>query len=288
MINLAKSESNNETKGNTMKVVNIEQVSEFTKVKASSSYMQTERHTAVSERYQVIQPAMIGAKLAERGFNLISCITGKARHEDKIAFQRTISRYRSQDAFGIEGCSLDLIYISKHRGLGQDEIRLGLFRGACANQWNVGTLFELIKVRHTGNVLEDLETGIAAVLSQRDKLVSTIQAMQRTVVDAAMLEKLAREFALIRLQGKKNVIDVNFRVLARERRPEDASLDLFTVANVLQENALRFPLQYRIETTDSQGNKILRNQSTRQLRESSSQLVDLNGQFFDAAMQLAA
>lgn len=272
-----------------MKTVNLEQVQSFAEVKAvSGSYMQTERHANVSEKFQVIQPAAVGNAMAEKGFSLVSCITGRGRHSDKVDFQRTISRYRSNDIFEIQGLSLDIIYISKHLGRGCDELRLGLYRGVCANQWAVGTLFDLIKVRHTGNPAEDIQTGIAAVLSQRGKLIETIQKMQAKVLTVAEIEALAKRYADIRLEGKENVIRVDFKRLARVHRQDDAKLDLFTVANVLQENVVRHPLAYDIPATDGQGNNYVRHMTTRRLRESSSQLVDLNGKLFDAAMELVA
>lgn len=254
----------------------------------SGSYLQTDRHAIVSDRFQVIQPAAVGNALSERGFNLVSCLTGKARQEDKTDFQRTISRYRSNDLFDINGLSLDIIYIGKHMGRGCDELRLGLYRGVCANQWATGTLFDMIRFRHTGNALDDIQTGIAAVLSQRGKLVETIQNMQGKQMNAGEIEELCKKYADIRLNGKPNVIKVDFRRLATVRRAEDCFADLFTVANVLQENAIRFPIPYDMNSVDGQGNPYVRHMTSRRLRESSSQLVELNGAMFDAAMQFAA
>lgn len=273
----------------SLKPVSIETVSTFNQTKGvSGSFMQDTRHANVSERFQVIQPASVGAALAEKSFNLVSCITGKGRQADKLDFQRTISRYRCTNAFEVEGLSLDIIYISKHLGRGCDELRLGLYRGVCANQWAVGTLFEMIRFRHTGNALDDIQTGIAAVLSQRTKLIETIQKMQGRILTASEIEALAKRYADIRLEGKDNVIKADFRKLATVRRAADQFPDLFTVANVLQENTVRYPLAYDINAVDGQGNPYARHMTTRRLRESSAQLVDLNGKLFDAAMELVA
>lgn len=274
---------------NKLTPVSLETVQTFAnQARVTTSYVQDQRHAQVTERYQPIQAASVGNALSERGFELTGIITGKGRHADKLDFQRTIARYRSKDTFDIAGLSLDIIYISKHLGRGCDELRLGLYRGVCANQWAVGTLFEMIRFRHTGNPLDDIANGISQVLAQRSKLVDTVKAMQSKVLTPNEIDALCKTYADIRLQGKANVIDVNHRSLATVHRADDAKLDLFTVANVLQENVIRMPLQYRIESTDSRGQPIVRNQSTRRFRESSSQLVDLNGQMFDAAMQLVA
>lgn len=254
----------------------------------SGSYLQTDRHALVSDKFKVIQPAAVGNALAEQGFSLVSCLTGKGRQEDKVDFQRTIARYRSNDPFDIKGLSLDIIYISKHLGRGCDELRLGLYRGVCANQWATGTLFDIIRFRHSGNALEDIQTGIAAVLSQRAKLIETVQNMQGVQLNAGQIEELCKKYADIRLNGKPNVIKVDFRRLATVRRAEDSFADLFTVANVLQENVIRYPIPYDVDTVDGQGNPYVKHMTTRKLRESSAQLVELNGAMLDAAMSMVA
>lgn len=281
-----------------MKTVSMNEVSNFVSENINSrlgshglgvtgSYLQDNRHEQVSERFAVIQPASVGAALAEQGFELSSLITGKGRHEDKKDFQRTIARYRSKHAFEIEGLSLDIIYISKHLGRGCDELRLGLYRGVCANQWAMGTLFNMVRFRHTGNPLADIQDAIAAVLSQRGQLIDTIKKMQGITLKVDQIDALCKKYADIRLESVPGAKNVNYRSLATVRRADDAKLDLFTVANVLQENIVRFPLSYQVESHDGQGNAYMRNQSTRRFRESSAQLVDLNGKLFDAAMQVA-
>ena len=278
----------------TLKLVTAETVANFTNVPGygrygvTGSYLQTDRHAQVSEKFQVIQPAMIGAALAENGFDLVSVITGKSRHADKTDFQRTISRYRSNDTFEIEGLSLDLIYISKHMGRGCDEFRLGFYRGTCANQWAVGSLFEIVKFRHSGNPLVDLQDAIVRILNQRVKLIDSIKRMQNTMLDSNAIANLAKKYAEMRLEGKENILDIGYKSLARVHRADDAKLDLFTVANVLQENIVRGVLPYRLNTVDSNGNPSVRNMTTRRFKESSLELVDLNGRMFDAALSMAA
>lgn len=254
----------------------------------TGSYLQDNRHTKVSERFQVIQAASVGAALADNGLKLVSLITGRGRHADKKDFQRTVSRYRSNDAFEIDGLSLDIIYVSKHMGRGQDELRLGLYRGVCANAWTTGSLFDVSYFRHSGNPLDAIKEGIANVLAQRSKLVDTIRLMQGVTLNAEQIDALAKEYAMIRLANVENPVNVQYRSLANVRRQDDAKLDLFTVANVLQENVIHEPIAYGVNSTDNKGQPYVRSMHTRRLRESSTQLVDLNAQLFDAALKFAA
>jgi hypothetical protein len=276
----------NKTKLDT---VDTQVVATFSETKdVSTSYMQESKHAKVTDKFVVIQPASVGNILADNGFKLVSQLTSKGRKPDMLDFQRTISRYRANDAFEIDGCALDLIHIGKHMGRGCDEFRLGLFRGVCANQWAVGTLFELVKFRHTGDVHTEIQAGLVQVLSQRSKLVGAIQAMQARQMTGSEIEQLAKDYAAIRLEGKENIIDADWKMLTTQRRTEDSPNDLWTIANRLQENVVRAPLQYRIQSNDSNGVPTVRNMRTQKFKESSAQLVDLNGKLFDKAMQLAA
>lgn len=272
-----------------MKSVNIDTVQGFTQTNSvSGSYMQDAKHAKVSDKFAVIQPAAVGAELAKFGFSLVSLITGKGRHADKANHQRTIARYRSQDAFEIDGLQLDIIYISKHLGRGCDELRLGLFRGVCANQWTAGSLFEIVRFRHSGNPIADIAEGIQSILNQRAMLVETIRKMQAYTPTPMQVAELIKNYGEIRLEGIDNVVSIDFRTLATVRRDADKGTDLFTVANVLQENVIRMPLRYGIRSVDANGLEYVRNMSTRRYRESSSQLVELNSKLFDAALKLIA
>ena len=269
--------------------VTIDQVLNFSDMaRVTTSYMQNQRHSLVSQKYQPIQAASVGQALNEKGFTLVSCMTGKARQEDKASHQRTIARYRHNDDFEIQGLKLDIIYISKHMGRGCDEFRLGFYRGVCANQWAVGTLFANVRIRHNENALVAINNGLAEVLAQRQKLIETIQKMQSIQLNGTQIAELAKKFTEIRLEGKTNIVDTNWESLARVHRLEDQKTDLFTVANVLQENIVNAPLQYRVNSTDASGVSYIRNMTTRQLKESSTQLVELNSKMFDAAMELMA
>ena len=254
----------------------------------SGSYLQTEKHAVVSERFQVIQPAAIGAALALKGFELVSSMTGKAKHEDKRDFQTTTTRYRSKDLFQIEGLNLDIIHRSKHLGRGQDEIRIGFFRGACANQWAMGQLFNILKFRHTGDALDNVSQGLDGLIMQRDQLVKSIELMQNTPVSVPMALELAKRFAALRLEGMDNVLEVDFKRLLKVRRSDDQKTDLFTVSNVVQENITRIGLGYTVKSIDAVGRTSVRSMTTRAIPDNSGRLVDLTGTMFDAAMQFVA
>ncbi len=256
----------------------------------STSYVQSNRHAQVSENFHPIQASAVGDAIKQRGFDLVGLKTGKGRLVANQDFQRTVSRFRALEAIpGLNGLSLDILYQSKHMGRGADEFRLGFFRDACANQWNMGVLFASIKIKHNDGATLAIEQALESIMAQRAKLVDSIKHMQATTLSADDIDQLAKQYADIRLAGRgDDIVSVDYRVLGTVNRAEDAKTDLFTVANVLQENAIRNTLTYRVNDVDTNGAKVVNIKKTRPMRENSTALVDINGKFFDAALNVVA
>ena len=251
----------------------------------STSFLQDQKHLTKSERFQAIKPAMIAEVLDGHGFDLVHLKTGKAKTADRADFQTTVARYRSRDGFEIEGLNFDIIFKVPHL-YGSLQGVLGLFRGTCANQLNVGTHFENVKVKHLGNPQAELDALIPRLVAQREKLVETVKMMQARDVTLSELASLAQKVASIRLQGVENVSRIETTDLLKVRRQDDAKNDLFSCLNVIQENVLRYGLRYQIASTAQDGTAQTRNMTARKVREESVRAIDLNASIWDAATQL--
>lgn len=251
----------------------------------STSFVQGQAHVSKSDRFQAIQPSQIATVLDAHGFDLVHLKTGKAKTSDRQDFQTTVARYRSRDGFAIDGLGFDLIFKVPHL-YGSLQGVLGLFRGTCANQLNVGTHFESIRVKHLGTPMQELNDLIPRLVAQRASLIETVKMMQARDVTPQELIALAQDVASIRLQGIDNVTKVEFSDLIKIRRQDDAKNDLFSCLNVIQENVLRFGLRYQVQSTDVNGVQSIRNQSARKVREESVKAIDLNASIWDAASKL--
>lgn len=251
----------------------------------STSFIQDQKHLTKSERFQAIKPAMIAEVLDSHGFDLVHLKTGKAKTADRADFQTTVARYRSRDGFAIDGLGFDIIFKVPHL-YGSLQGVLGLFRGTCANQLNVGTHFENVRVKHLGSPQNELDALIPRLVAQRAQLVETVQMMQSRNVTPTELVELAREIAGIRLQGVENVAKIEVTDLIKVRRQDDAKNDLFSVLNVIQENVLRYGMRYQINSTAQDGTVSIRNMNARKVREESVKAIDLNASIWDAASKL--
>lgn len=252
----------------------------------SNSFVQTQKHETKSDRFQAIQPAKILEVLDGHGFDLVHLKTGKAKSPDRADFQTTVARYRSRDQFSIDGLGFDIIFKVPHL-YGALQGVLGLFRGTCANQLNVGTHFETIKVKHVGNPYEQLNSLIPRLVAQRESLVETVRMMQARDVTPSELVQLAENIARIRLDGiDSNIVKIETASLLKVRRQDDAKNDLFSCLNVVQENIMRYGVKYQIETQDANGVTNIRNQTARKVREESVKAIELNASIWDAATKL--
>lgn len=251
----------------------------------STSFVQDQKHLTKSDRFQVIKPSMIADVLNDHGFDLVHLKTGKAKDASRQDFQTTVARYRSRDGFAIDGLGFDLIFKVPHL-YGSLQGVLGLFRGTCANQLNVGMHFQNIKVRHTGNPISELDSLIPQLVAQRESLVETVKMMQSRDVTPNELIKLAQDVASIRLTDVENPKLIQVQDLLKVRRQDDAKNDLFSAMNVIQENAIRYGLRYQIETTSENGTVSIQNRVTRRVREESVKAIDLNASIWDAATKL--
>lgn len=253
----------------------------------STSFVQDQKHVSKSDRFVAIKPSQIAEVLDGHGFDLVHLKTGRARKLENQDHQTTVARYRSRENFDIEGQSFDLIFKVPHL-TGALQAVLGLFRGICANQLNVGAQFQNIKVRHVGDALQNLDQLIPQLVAQRSELVDLVRQMQARNVTPKELVELARSVAVARLGGVENISRVESGDLIRPRRSDDNASDLFTVINVLQENAIRFGLRYQTVSTDQDGRTNVRNMITRRVNEQSVKAISLNGSIWDIAQNLLA
>jgi hypothetical protein len=254
----------------------------------TGSYLQTDKHAIVSDKFNVVQAASVGDAMQRNGLQLVSLSTGKARHEDKANFQRTLSRYRGPKIGDENGLPihLDVIYDSKHMGRGVDKILLGVYRMVCTNGLFVGSNFFAHAIRHSGQTYDSLNEGIAAALDSAARLTELINRMRGVVLTPDETQAFALE--AVKLLTPENAVQVMHRLLKRQREADNAN-DLWSVYNVVQENAMRgHSIGYTLAGTDAQGKPTVRAMNVRAIKPNTGKDADFNQGLFDIAAKLVA
>jgi hypothetical protein len=253
----------------------------------SNSFVQNQAHTTKTDRFVPIQPSQVATALAGHGFSLVSLKSGNARLADRADFQNTVARYRHADPLSIDGLHMDLVFKIPHL-YGALQCFVGTYRQICSNGLVVGQKFVSGRVMHVGDALSQLDALIPTMVSQHDHLVDTIREMQARNVTPSELAQLATNVATLRLASTENVSRVFAQDLLKIRRREDSQNDLFSVLNVIQENAIRYGIRYQTTTTDNKGIATVRNGTARRVSETSVKAIDLNVSIWDEASKLLA
>jgi len=261
-------------------------------MKVSTSFVQDQRHTTKSQRFSAVQPSHIAAVLDNHGFNLVHLKSATARKQDNAAHQTTIARYRSAEEFKVGGLHMDLVFKVPHL-YGSVEAFLGTYRLVCTNGLVVGSrFFEAPRIRHAASALPQLESLIPQLVAKHDELFDTIREMGARTVTPIQVADFVREAARLRLGENDKIESIDYGDLMRIRRPEDNGNDAFTVLNVVQENLMRFGLQYQMKTVNEAGKTSIRNMLARPVTRTklgdteSTRSVDLNASVWDAAAQI--
>lgn len=258
-------------------------------IQLTGSYLQNEKHALVSNKFNVIQAASVGEAMTSNGLQLVSLSTGKAKHEDKANFQRTLSRYRgpeiSKDDNGMP-IYLDIIYDSKHMGRGVDKILLGIYRTVCTNGLITGSNFFKYAIRHNGNTYDNLNQGIVMALESAAKLTDLINRMKQVQLSVEEQNEFANN--AVKLLTPKDTLQVMHHLLKRQRQ-EDTGNDLWSVFNVVQENGVRgHSIGYTLRSVDNQGKESVRAMNVRAIKANTARDADFNQGLFDVAAKLVA
>lgn len=257
-------------------------------IRISTSYVQDQKHSRVSDRFNVVQASQVGQVMANHGLDIVSLSTGRARHADKADFQRTYSRYRGPEIArdGDKPVFLDVIYDSKHMGRGVDKILLGIYRMICTNGLFAGMNFFSHAIRHSGATYDSLNEGIRAALSMQDKLAETIRNMQGVILTPVQREELALE--AIKLLTPSTATQVRHALL-RPNRESDSSMDLWTTYNLVQENSVKGRrVAYTLQSLDAFGRESSRQMTVRPIKPNTGKDASFNQALFDTALKLVA
>jgi len=203
----------------------------------------------MSDRYKMVPTCEVVDILGGQGYRPVRAMQSSSRIEGKGAFARHMIRFRHDEHLGpiVIGTEVpELVLTNSHDGSSAYRFMAGIFRLVCSNGLTVQSAdFGSIGVRHSGGAdfrkrIEDATFGIAAGLP---RTVARIEEWKQIELKPAHREAFAA--AALELREVKQVEPG--RMLA-VRRAEDRKPDLWTTANVIQENLIKGGLPGRAST----------------------------------------
>jgi hypothetical protein len=132
--------------------------------------------------------------------------------------------------------------------------------------------------------LEQLDKVIVAAMEQSTKLTRVVTKMKSIETSQAQHEALIK--AALNLLVPSTAKDIRHNLL-HINRPSDTTPDLWTQFNLIQENAVKGRIVYRLVKTDSRGTKIT-DHAVRSIKPNTNRDVVFNQALFDVAASLVA
>ena len=199
------------------------------------SVMAAEPHESRGERYAYISTIEILRGLQREGFGVHEVRQTKVRNEGKRDFTKHLVRLRHADSK--RGAEVpEIILLNSHDGTSSYQILDGIFRFICSNGLICGYIGNVVKVRHSGRVMNDVIEGSFRVLDAAKGAVERIDAYK----GISLSHEEQRAFAAAALQLRwEDTAPIEPGHAIQARRFEDRKPDLWTTFNRVQENLVR-------------------------------------------------
>lgn len=209
------------------------------------------KHHSRSERYAAIPTIDVIESLRKEGFLPYMVSQSRTRDDDKRGHAKHMIRMRH--ASHMNGNLIlnqemnEIILINSHDGSSSYQMMPGVFRLVCLNGLVSGQTHDDIRVRHSGNVVDNVIEGAFRVLKDFELIGQQKEAMKSLSLNDG--EKTA--FARAALQLKYDDIEegqaapITERQILSVRRTEDRKPDMWTTFNIVQENIIKGGIRAR-------------------------------------------
>ncbi|VVB52104.1 Uncharacterised protein [uncultured archaeon] len=155
---------------------------------------------AQSSRYAFVPTSNVIDGMRSAGFQPFNAIQSASRTLDKKFFTKHEIRFRANDAVAVVGDTfVEAILINSHDGTSAYELSLGAWRLTCLNGAKVSEgLAEIVKIRHTGNIIQNVVEATQNILLAAPKVVEAIAKWKTIDLSPAESRILAEEAHSIR------------------------------------------------------------------------------------------
>lgn len=206
-------------------------------MRAAPAIYADQAHASRSERYAYIPTRDLVAGMRDEGFLPVKVSQARARAEDRAGFGKHLIRFRREDQLAAPEAR-EVVLLNSHDGSSGFRLMAGVFRLVCANGLIVGQADNEIRVRHSGNAVDNVIEGAYRVVNDFDAVQEQIEGMKALPMRPEHRQAFARAALALRFDEPENC-GINPEQIMRPRRAEDTPGDLWTTFNVAQENIIR-------------------------------------------------
>ena len=194
----------------------------------------------VSENYSFLPTIHAVDGLRNAGWQPVWVSEQTVRLETRKGFQKHMVRFQRADHIGhaAEFCP-EVCLVNSHDRSSAYQLHAGIFRMICGNGLIVAdTTFERVSIRHTGFEPSLVVDASLKVLDSLPQLSDTVESFRARRLTPAEATAFAEGAIILRYDDLKDA-PVSPQKLLEPRRSEDASDNLWTTFNRVQENLIR-------------------------------------------------
>jgi hypothetical protein len=207
------------------------------------SVFATEQHSSRSERYAYIPTSFILAGLRDNGFQPFMAAQAKTRDDNNRDFTKHCLRFRHASQINSSEAN-EIVLINSHNGSSSYQLLAGVLRFVCTNGLVCGEEIADFRVRHTGDIKNQVIEGAFEVLERFSRVDESMVTMKNLSLDGGQQQAFAKAALTLRYDDIEES-PISEEALLNPRRMEDNSKDLWTVFNVTQENLVKGGLRGR-------------------------------------------
>lgn len=214
--------------------------------RAIPSIFATEAHESRSARFVPVPTITVLDALRAEGFRPFFAAQARTRVPGKAEFTKHVVRMRHASHVNERGESFEVILANANDGTAAYNLMPGFFRFVCLNGLITGDKFESVKVRHSGNAVDQVIEGTYRVLDSACDVQEQVDSFRALTLNRDEQVAFADAARLIRWEpetdaetGEEKPCPVTAQALLSARRNEDRASDLWTTFNRVQENVIR-------------------------------------------------
>ena len=205
------------------------------------------KHESRSERYTYIPTIDVLQGLRKEGFSPFMVCQTRTRDDTKREHTKHLIRLRHASQINASEAN-EVVLLNSHDGTSAYQMLSGVYRFVCSNGMVCGETQSDIRVRHTGNIIDNVIEGAFRVLEGFELVDEQKDGMKALTLNAGEQGAFARAALALKYDTDIAPPPVTETQLLQANRSADRAGDLWTTFNRVQENIIRGGLRGRNAT----------------------------------------
>ena len=205
------------------------------------------KHESRSERYTYIPTIDVLQGLRKEGFSPFMVCQTRTRDDTKREHTKHLIRLRHASQINASEAN-EVVLLNSHDGTSAYQMLSGVYRFVCSNGMVCGETQSDIRVRHTGNIIDNVIEGAFRVLEGFELVDEQKDGMKALTLNAGEQGAFARAALALKYDTDTAPSPVTETQLLQANRSADRAGDLWTTFNRVQENIIRGGLRGRNAT----------------------------------------